>query len=288
MNRSLAPLTRKSRLGPAEVSFPLTLRSEASASALVPAPRRAVTALLGTSRLRPVPLAPRQGGLLLRYTRWTESPVGPFAEVTVFGLAYLGIGSPVPGLAPLVHTLFDRSTVVGDYGLVPVCSLVDTDDAAAFLGALWHVPAHVAPIRSGGSGRTAAVQVEHHGDPLVRLSVRRHRGTATTTDDVTVPLFGHHDGVSWCDVGAATIERPTRRFRAAGGHVALYGLGPLAELAFTLGATSSGGFDRRAVATSVCRGGRVRWAGPRPLDPDAREPIDLVDRHGHRAPSAGQ
>ncbi len=276
MNRSLAPLTRKRRLGGTEVSFPLTLAWTTSASVFVPVPRRAVAAMVGTPRLRPVPILPGSGGLLLRHTRWADTPVGPFSEVAVFALVYHGHGSPVPGLAPLLHGLLDRTQVVGDFGFVPVLSFVDEADAAAFRTDLWHVPAHLAPIREGRTGRGTVVQVDHHGDPLVRLAVTATSVTGTTDSHAVLPVFGHDAGVVWCDVGDETFDRVSRRVGVRAGHVGIYRLGPLATLAERIGATAAEGFERRGLVTDVTASGRVRWKGPRPIDPDEAAAVDLV------------
>lgn len=268
MNRVLPPLTRKRRLGPTDVSFPLTMRSETSVAVLIAAPRRAVAAALATPRLRPVPLAPRQGGLVLSYASWTETPVGPYAEVTVLALAYHGVGSPVPGLAPLLHGAVDRSRLVGDYGYVPVVTLVDAPDAASFRRDLWHVPAAIAPIRSRHSEHRTVVQAEHDGHPLLRLAVDHPPRHGTARAEVTLPLFGTHEGTVWCDVGGASFERFHRRVRLGNGQAGLYALGPLEGLGSLLGASPDDGFVRRVIASEIGGEGRIRWAGPRPVEPD--------------------
>lgn len=272
MNRALTPLTRTLDLGSHTVSFPLTMRSAANAAALIAVPRRGAATLLGGEPLRPVPTGPRQAGMMVVHTAWTDTPAGSFDEFTVLVLAYLGMGSPVPGLATLLHAVTDRSRVVGDYGFVPVACLVDGEEAAAFRRDLWGIPAAVVSIRRKLDGPTATIQADHGGQPVVRMTIHRRAPIRSHTADTTVPLFGHRDGGLWCDVGATSMDQVARRLRPGGGTVAMFDVGPMAAVAREAGVAPGSGASRRSLATALSGAGRVRWQGPRPLDPE----LDVV------------
>lgn len=271
--RPLAPLTSQLELAGTTVSFPLEMRAATRTAVLFSVPRRLSETLLGDGPLRPVPTGPRAMAMYAAYTTWVDTPVGPFREVSLMVPVYHGTGSPVPGLAPVLHGLLDRTDVVGAFGFMPILSLVDGDQAAAFRGQIWSVPAHRANLRSREEGSSTVVQVEHAGDPVLRMSVDGGSRAPAQRLSVTMPIYGiRADGQAWHDRGTVRVGTSSRRYRIGAGHISIFGAGPLLDLAFALGVTTSGGFSRRARISDRSTDGVVRWAGPRDLqDHEASE-----------------
>lgn len=266
VTRSLPPLTQQLDLDGHTVSFPLAMSAASRAAVLCGVPRRAMLDLVGGPPFRIVPIGPRVAGLYIAHTAWTDSPVGPFQEVSLQVPVYLGTGSPVPGLAPVLHGLLDRTDLVGEFGYLPVMSLVDTAAAVGFRRDLWSIPVHHVQLRSLSSGSASVAQVEHGGDPVLRLSVDAGGHTPAPRRRTSMGTYGWRDGVPWQDLGRVTAGGSVRRYRFGAGHVAIFGSGPLLDLAYRLGATTSDGFVRRALISDLSGEGTIRWAGPRPVE----------------------
>lgn len=232
-----------------------------SATALVPAPRRAVLELIGPEPLRPVPLAPRQVGLFVSHHSWSETPVGPFEEVVVAALVYRGRGSPIPGLAPLLHATLGTSDAVGEFGIAPLQVIVDRPGAADLRRDLWQVPTAIERIRTARTEDTATIQVEHRDDACLRLVVAARpsrRDTVTTS----LPLYAVGTAEDpWQDLVQHTASGHRRRLRPGGGHVALYPVADLTRLVGPLG--GSGAFRRSTYGGELTGPGVARYAGPR-------------------------
>lgn len=263
MRRSLPPLTRPTVLGGTEVTFPLTIESSATAGVLFPLPRRVVLRELAGDPLRPVPVVPGRAGALAVFTRWERTPVGPFREIALYVLAYRGPGSPVPGLAPLLHGLLGRSALVGDLGYVPIRTLVDRDEGAAFRRDLWGVDAHRVSILAREYAGETIAQADDGAGPLLRLSITSGRAHSNGLR-IRVPLYGQRDGTLWHDIAEARYETTSRRYRWGCGTITLYPRGPLEDLSADVGASSD--LRRRVLAGATGRRGTVRFAGPRPVE----------------------
>ena len=263
MSRPLVPLARPLVVSGLELHFPVQLSFRSFAALFVPVPRHVVAPLL-PAPLRPVPGGRRGGSLVVNWVAWERTPVGPFDEVTLWAPIYVGRGSPLPGLAVLLHGRAGRTDVVGDLAYTPLWSLVDREEAAVFRRELWHVPARATSVRIRSDGDRHLAQVQHGGDTILRAQTGA-AGMRLRTGRIALPVRGRHEGVGWSDHGDLHADAVVRRWRRAG-TAEVYAGGPIVEFAVMLGASDTEPLRARAFASLVATDGAVRFAGPRPAD----------------------
>lgn len=263
MSRPLVPLARPLVVSGLELRFPVHHRFAWFDAIALPAPRSTVAALLHPP-FRPVPAPWRGGSLLFAAAAWESSPVGPFTEVMLLAPSYHGRGSPIPGLATLLHGRLGRTDIVGDYGYTPVWSLVDRDEAAPMRRDLWHVPVRHATIRAHDTGRGRRIEVSGNDGPILEID-SCPPPTRDRASGITMPIHAVHDGEDWSDHVDLHADQVVQRWRDAG-RVRLHARGPLGEFAVMLGATDDRPFAARGFAALRASAGDVRLAGPRTAD----------------------
>lgn len=263
MSRPLVPLARPLVVSGRELHFPVNLSFRAFAALFLAVPRHVVAPLLAAP-LRPVPGGRRGGSLVVSWAAWDRSAVGAFNEVTLWAPTYVGRGSPVPGLAVLLHGRAGRTDVVGDLGYTPLWSLVDREEAALMRRELWHIPVRTTTVRIRSEGEHHLAQVQHGGDTIVRA----HTDVVMSRSRpgrIAFPVRGRHDGNDWSDQGDLHADALMRRWRRAGS-TEIYAGGPIVEFAVMLGASDIEPLRATAFASLLATDGAVRFAGPRPSD----------------------
>ncbi|MBW3664095.1 MAG: hypothetical protein KY469_13430 [Actinobacteria bacterium] len=263
MSRPLVPLARPVMVSGVELHFPVHLSFRSFAALFLAVPRHVVAPLLAAP-LRPVPGGRRGGSLVVSWAAWDRSPVGAFNEVTLWAPTYVGRGSPLPGLAVLLHGRAGHTDVVGDLGYAPLWSLVDREEAALLRRELWHVPVRTTTVRIRSEGDRHLAQVQHGGDTILRLHTDVP-ATRSRPGRIALPVRGRHEGKGWSDHGDLHADAVVRRWRRAG-RVEIYAGGPIVEFAVMLGASDTEPLRATAFASLLATDGAVRFAGPRPSD----------------------